>query len=82
MDGSIIELRAVEAGQPVVVPDSSGEVRRLNTGAVHSTYWFDTFGDDEPGGEPVEGTGRLIRVAAPHPRLEEDWCDMVRNPIG
>jgi len=67
--GTIFEFRFVEAGQALVVEDSSGALVERNTGALHVRYLFDTHGDDEPGGDWVADVD--LRVAGPHPGLEK-----------
>jgi hypothetical protein len=80
VEGSIFEFRFVEAGQPLVVEDSEGNVVARNSGSVHVRYLFDTLGDDEPGGEWVADVD--FRVAGPHPSIDLDPCDYAIELIG
>ena len=80
VEGSIFKFRFVEAGQPVVVEDSDGNVVARNNGSLHGTYLFDTQGDDQPGGEWV--TDLDFRVAGPHPSLDKPACDYAAELIG
>jgi hypothetical protein len=82
VDGPIFEFRVVEAGQPFVIRDSDGNLVARNRGSVHFTYLFDTGGDEEPGGEYVEGSDEVIRVAGPHPSFEASLCDIAGELIG
>jgi hypothetical protein len=54
VEGSILEFRAVEAGQRFTVYDSAGNVVMRDRGAIKYRFLFDTGGDDEPGGEWLE----------------------------
>jgi hypothetical protein len=54
VEGSILEFRAVEAGQRFTVYDSVGNVVMRDRGAIKYRFLFDTGGDDEPGGEWLE----------------------------
>ena len=80
VDGSIFEFRAIQSGQPFVVEDSDGSVVARNRGSVHIRYWFDTQGDDEPGGEWVADVD--LRVAGPHPSLDLHPCEYAIELIG
>jgi hypothetical protein len=80
VEGSIFKFRFVEAGQPVVVEDSNGNVVARSNGSLHGTYLFDTLGDDQPGGEWVADLD--FRVAGPHPGLDTDPCDYAAELIG
>ena len=82
VDGAIFEFRFVEAGQPRVYRDSDRDVVARNSGSVQGTYLFDTGGDLEPGGTPVEGSAELLRVNGPHPSLDSDDCQIASELIG
>jgi hypothetical protein len=80
VDGSIFEFRSIDAGQPFVVEDSSGDLVLRDRGVVRKRILFDTGGDDEPGGTEIEFVG--FDVAGPHPGLFLDFCGLVRDLIG
>jgi hypothetical protein len=81
VEGSIFEFRFVEAGQPVLVEDSSGKVVERNRGSLQGRFLFDTGGDDEPGGDYLTGD-IIIRIAGPHPGLDKHPCDYAAELIG
>ena len=80
VEGSILEFRFVEAGQPFVVKDADGNVVSRNRGAVKGRYLFDTLGDDEPAGELVADGN--VQVAGPHPDRETPLCEIASELIG
>lgn len=83
VDGSIFEFVSHEAGQPFVLRDMDGNIVLRDRGAISWTYLFDTGGDDEPGGEPLEELD--VRVSGPHPGffLEQDEeCALALELIG
>ena len=80
VEGTVFEFRFVEAGQPVVISDSDGNLVSRNRGALHVTYLFDTLGDSAPGGEFVADVD--FSVAGPHPALELEPCDIATELIG
>jgi len=79
--GNIFEFTLVLAGTERVVAGDGSVVLR-DSGAIRTTYTFDTLGDDEPGGIFLEGSDRL---SGPHPLFEQDeeaFCAMVHELIG
>jgi hypothetical protein len=80
VDGSIFEFRSVQAGQPLEVYDSDGNLVAHNSGSVQVTFLFDTQGDDVPGGEYLGDVG--LRVDGPHPSLDSDLCQIATSLIG
>lgn len=80
VEGSIFEFRFVQAGQPFVIEDSSGRVVERNRGSVHVTYLFDTQGDAQPGGDWIADVG--VRIAGPHPGMDNVPCDYAADLIG
>ncbi|MDQ3987295.1 MAG: hypothetical protein M3280_12465 [Actinomycetota bacterium] len=80
VEGTIFKFRSVEAGQPFVVEDSSGNVVLRDRGAIRRTILFDTEGDDEPGGTFLEFLD--VDVSGPHPGFFADFCDIARDLIG
>jgi hypothetical protein len=82
VEGTVFEFTSVEAGQPVVLRDSSGRVVLRDRGVIRSTILFDTLGDDTPGGEAV-GERVTVRLAGGHPSFDEDaFCAAVEDLIG
>jgi hypothetical protein len=80
VEGSIFEFRSIDAGQPFVVEDSSGEIVLRDRGALRKRILFDTGGDGEVGGSEVGFVG--VDVAGPHPGLFVDFCQLARDVIG
>jgi hypothetical protein len=82
VEGSVFRFTSVEAGQVVVLRDSSGRVVLRDRGVIRSTLLFDTLGDDTPGGEEL-GERVTVRLAGPHPSFDEDaFCAAVEDLIG
>jgi hypothetical protein len=82
VEGTVFEFTSVEAGQVVVLRDSSGRVVLRDRGVIRSTILFDTLGDDTPGGEEV-GERVTVRLAGRHPSFDEDaFCAAVEDLIG
>ena len=82
VEGTVFRFIDVEAGQIVVLRDSSGRVVLRDRGAIRSSILFDTLGDDTPGGEELEDRV-TIRLAGPHPSFDEDaFCAAVEDLIG
>jgi hypothetical protein len=54
VSGTIFQFVAIEAGQPLVIEDSSGRVVVRDRGVIRHTFLFDTLGDGEPGGDFIE----------------------------
>jgi len=66
---NVYEIKAINAGQPFVVEDSSGKVAQLQAGLVTIRYLFDTGGDNIPGGEFVDFLGATLSGHDPHATL-------------
>jgi hypothetical protein len=82
IEGTVFRFIDVEAGQIVVLRDSSGRVVLRDRGAFRSSILFDTLGDDTPGGEELEDRV-TIRLAGPHPSFDEEaFCAAVEDLIG
>jgi hypothetical protein len=82
VEGTVFQFTSVEAGQVVVLRDSSGRVVLRDRGVIRSTLLFDTLGDDTPGGEEV-GERLTVRLAGRHPSFDEDaFCAAVEDLIG
>ena len=82
VEGTIFEFEYIDAGQPLVIRDSDGELVARNRGNVHATYLFDTLGDSAPGGENVDGSWELVKLSGPHPSFETELCDIAVELIG
>lgn len=80
VQGTIFKFVAIEAGQPFVVENSSGEIVMRDRGVIRYTFLFDTLGDGVPGGVEVEFLGADVR--GPHPGFEGDFCDIATDLIG
>jgi len=81
VEGNIFEFTAVHAGTERVI-DGDGTVVLRDSGAIRTTYTFDTLGDSQPGGIFLEGTDR---ISGPHPLFEQSedaFCAMVHDLIG
>ena len=82
VEGSVFQFTSVEAGQVVVLRDSSGRVVLRDRGLIRSTLLFDTLGDDTPGGEEV-GERMTVRLAGRHPSFDDAaFCAAVEDLIG
>jgi predicted esterase len=73
LGGTLYEFQTLEAGQPIVITDSSGRVISRDRGNLSFTFIVD-FAD---GSENVD-----IKVAAPHPLFYEDLCKAVSGLTG
>jgi hypothetical protein len=80
VEGSIFEFTSIDAGQPFVVENSSGEVVLRDRGLLRKRLLFDTSGDNEPGGTEIGYVG--FEVAGPHPGLSADFCQLASDLIG
>ncbi len=74
IDGSIVQLTSIEAGQPFAIYDEGGNLVLRDRGVIQITYLFDTQGDDVPGGEFVELLD--VRLAGPHPGFVMDFAEI------
>jgi hypothetical protein len=83
VEGNVYSFTTIEAGQPFVVRDSSGNVVLRDRGLVRHRGLFDTLGDGTPGG--VELDHEIIGASGPHPGLEQseaEFCAMVQDLLG
>jgi hypothetical protein len=80
VDGNIFDFTVVQAGQPVVVEDSAGNVVVRDRGAIMTTVRWDTGGDNLPGGTLVEVLD--VQLHGPHPGFSSDFCAIARELIG
>lgn len=80
VEGNVFKFVLVEAGQPFVVEDSSGNVVVRSRGSLRAYVLFDTGGDAVPGGTLVEFLGE--DVDGPHPASWNDLCDIATELIG
>jgi hypothetical protein len=80
---TIVTYHTIEAGQPFVIEDMSGNVVLRDRGAIDVSYMFDTLGDSAPGGFYLEDPV-VVRVAGPHPGFSEtfDFCGFLAGLIG
>jgi hypothetical protein len=82
VEGSVFLFTSVEAGQPVVLRDSSGRVVLRDSGVIRTTLLFDTLGDDTPGGEQI-GERMTVRLAGHHLSFDDAaFCAAVEDLIG
>jgi hypothetical protein len=82
VSGTIYKFVAVEAGQPMVLEDSAGNVIVRDRGAIQHSFLFDTLGDGEPGGEIIEEFPASVH--GPHPGFAEDFpfCEIAAELTG
>ena len=80
VDGDIWEFTAIEAGQPFVLRDSSGEVILRDRGLLRFRAIYDVLGDGQPGGELIEH--EVTQSAGPHPGFDGSTCDLLTSLIG
>jgi hypothetical protein len=75
ISGDIWEFQFVDAGT-FRVYDSDGNLLLRSTGVFKASEQFDTFGDSQPGGEPVPDT---FEVVAQHGQsfTDEEFCAAV-----
>ena len=79
--GTLVEVTILEAGQPRVLRDMSGNVVLRDRGAIRNTVLFDTLGDDTPGGAIVQVLAE--EVHGPHPGLSDaEFCAMLQEQLG
>ena len=81
VSGTVFKFTTLEAGQPIVIRDMTGQVVSRDAGVIRETYLFDTLGDDTLGGLYLEQLGLLVK--GPHPLLpgyfdEEAFCAIVQ----
>ncbi len=81
VEGNIFEFEAVEAGQPLRMYDSAGNLVLRDRGSIHHHALFDTGGDNEPGGVPIEELP--ADVHGPHPGFDpQTFCETITALIG
>ena len=80
VEGTIFKFSSIEAGQPFVLEDSSGDVVLRDRGVIRRAILFDTEGDDEPGGTEIEILEEVVK--GPHPGFFADHCDVIDDLIG
>jgi hypothetical protein len=75
ISGDVWEFQFIDAGT-FRVYDSSGALLLRSTGVFKASEQFDTFGDSQPGGEPVPDT---FEVVASHGQsfTDEEFCAAV-----
>jgi hypothetical protein len=83
VEGNVFTFNTIEAGQPFVVTDMTGQVVLRDVGLIEVSYLLDSLGDSAPGGAILEEP-QLVRVAGPHPGFEEtfDFCALADQLIG
>jgi hypothetical protein len=83
VEGTVFTFNTIEAGQPFVVTDMTGQVVLRDVGLIEVSYLFDSLGDGAPGGAILEEP-QLVRVAGPHPGFEDtfDFCALADQLIG
>ena len=82
LDGSVYTVRTIEVSR-FVLRDMDGKVVLKDVGLIEFAEIFDTLGDSAPGGVVLEGP-EIVRVAGPHPALDEtfDPCLLFDELIG
>lgn len=83
VEGNEYSFTTIEAGQPFVVRDASGNVVLRDRGVIRQRLLFDTLGDGTPGG--VQLDDEIIGIGGPHPgfdQSEEEFCAMVQQLLG
>jgi hypothetical protein len=75
VEGTIFAFTSINAGQPLIVRDSDGNLVLRDRGVITQVIEFDTLGDDVPGGEFV--TDVSFSVSGPHPGLDFDVCSLL-----
>ncbi len=83
VEGNVFTYNTIEAGQPFVVTDMTGNVVLRDVGLIEVSYVFDSLGDGAPGGIQLENP-TLVRVAGTHPGFEDtfDFCVLADQLIG
>ena len=79
VEGSLFELRNIEAGQPFVLEDSSGNLVLRDLGVVRQTILFDTAATMARG--DVHRRSRH-QPGRPHPRFTGDLCEIATRSSG
>jgi hypothetical protein len=82
VEGTVYEFVAVEAGQPFVIKDASGNVVSRDRGVIRHTFLFDTLGDSQPGGNFIVELSDDVH--GPHPGFAEDFpfCEIAATLTG
>jgi hypothetical protein len=83
VEGNEYEFTTIEAGQPLVVRDSAGNVVLRDRGVIRHHVLFDTLGDGTPGGITLDD--EILAIGGPHPGLaqtDQEFCAMVTTLIG
>ena len=77
ISGDIWEFQFIDAGT-FRVYDADGNLLLRSTGVFKASEQFDTFGDSQPGGEPVDD-GATFEVLAAHGQSfsDEEFCAAV-----
>jgi hypothetical protein len=79
VEGDIYRFRVQLAGQPFVIESGAGDVVYRERGLLVFDVLFDTFGDDEPGGEELSFD--LVGVRG-YSGFIDDLCPLVTELIG
>lgn len=85
VEGNVFDFTSIEAGQPLVVKDSDGNVVSRDRGTIHLTYRVDVGDDDVFGGTWIEDVE--LWFAGPHPDgnsdiWARDYCGIADGLIG
>jgi hypothetical protein len=78
--GDIWEFTAKDVGMPFVIEDSDGNVVLRDRGQIRFRALFDTLGDGQPGGEPIEE--ELLGFSGKFPGVDADFCAILTDLIG
>jgi hypothetical protein len=80
VEGDVWEFVAIETGTPFVVEDSRGRIVLRDHGKIEHRLLFDTLGDSQPSGEPLEHDVTVVHGS--FPSFDVEFCDVVDRLIG
>lgn len=79
VEGDVYRFRAQTAGQHFVIEDQNGKAVYRDRGLLVFEILFDTFGDDQPGGEEL--SFELVAMRG-HPGYLDDICPIALDLLG
>jgi hypothetical protein len=80
--GDVWLFRSFLSGAPLVVKNDKGHVAFAEWGVLVVDTTFDTLGDSQPGGEPLDEEVVSSRGHWPTWEPDFDFCDLVRKVLG